>query len=151
MGTRPSNTGSLSMAVHHRRAGGTKWLRNAEAGPLASNQWATKQRSLSYLRRLLIEIWAHESPAGKSLPKLEFGRGWHHLGFFVSYCDGHRYIELARGQRCALILIHEITHALGHRWHSAGFITRYLRLLKKYGRYEIGVLEELAKARRLTL
>lgn len=139
------------MAKHHIRAGGTKWLMNAEAGPLACNQWATRARSLPYLRRVLIEVWGHESPAGKSLPVLDFGRGMHHLGAFVSYCDGHRYIEMANGQRCVLILMHEITHALGHPWHNNGFIRRYLRLLKKYGRYEAGVLDELAAARGIEL
>jgi hypothetical protein len=139
------------MAVHHRRAGGTKWLINAEAGVLSCNAWATQRRTIHFLRRRLIEIWAHESPAGKSMPELVFGKGMWYRDGFVSYCQGHSKIELAPGQRNVLILIHEITHALGHQWHNDGFIRRYLGLLREYGKYEAGVIDELAGARGVKL
>lgn len=135
------------MAIHHRRAGGTKWLINAEAGVLSCNAWATRRRTIHFLRRLLVEIWGHESPAGKSTPELVFGKGMWYRDGFVSYCQGHSKIELARGQRNAMILIHEIVHALGHRWHNDAFIRRYLGLLQKYAKYEAAVIAELAEAR----
>jgi hypothetical protein len=139
------------MAVHHRRAGGTKWLINAEAGVLSCNAWATRKRALHFLRRLLIEIWAHESPAGKSMPELVFGHGMWYRDGFVSFCQGHSKLELAPGQRNALILIHETAHALGYPWHNDGFIRRYLGLLRKYGRYDAAVVNELAESRGLKL
>lgn len=139
------------MAIHHRRAGGTKWLINAEAGVLSCNAWATKPRTIHFLRRLMTEVWAHESPAGKSIPALAFGEGMWYRDGFVSYCQGHSKIELACDQRNVLILIHEVTHALGHRWHNDGFIRRYLGLLRKYGRYDANVIAELAESRRIRL
>lgn len=138
------------MALHHKRAGGTKWLCNADAGPLACNEWALRRRALPFLERRLVEIWAHESPGGKTMPRLTFGPGMVWQGQRVSFCHGHSHIELAAGQRNVRTLIHEITHALGHPWHNNGFIRRYLGLLARYGRYDADLIAEVAASRGLT-
>lgn len=145
------------MAIHHRRASGTRWLIKAEAGPLSLNAWAVKQRDKRFLQRLLVDIWGHESVAGSTMPKLHFGRGMllrrgsAYKDMYVSYCQGRLYIELARGQRNALVLVHEVTHALGYTYHTERFIRRYFRLLARYARYDRQMLIDLARGRGIEL
>jgi len=85
------------------------------------------------------------------MPELVFGKGMWYRDGFVSYCQGHSKIELARGQRNVLILVHEITHALGHQWHNDAFIRRYLGLLCRYAKYDATVIAELARTRGIEL
>jgi hypothetical protein len=69
----------------------------------------------------------------------------------VSYCEGFTKIVLARSQRNVLVLLHELTHALGPCVHGRKFIKLYFRLLQRYGGFARWFLETVAAERGIVL
>lgn len=94
------------------------------------------------LQALGRRIWDAERP-GRTLPVIVAGRGTRHCGVWVSYCHtpvymGEYRIVLARGERTAGVLVHELTHALGFPTHSRRFVKRYFGLLHRYLGWPLG-------------
>lgn len=97
----------------------------------------TCERTMLDLKLFAEEVWEKHGRAGWSCPVLkswnglywkqynsEF-RGW-------SYQFG-REIRLAKRHRNRMVVLHEITHALGFYTHGRGFARRYAQLLVEYG------------------
>ena len=87
------------------------------------------------VRALAVHIWEAER-VPKALPTVVAGRGTPDGGgALVSYCESGR-VELCKGQRNRLVLIHELAHAIGDDReydHGPAFCARYFYLLTKYG------------------
>lgn len=86
--------------------------------------------SIHTLRRLAQRVWK-DVDARVPLPQIVAGRGTPYHGRLYSYYDGTR-IVLARNERQAFVLLHELTHALGHEDHDASFRRQYQQLLRRY-------------------
>lgn len=67
-------------------------------------------------------------------PSIEFGEGMKQgvAGDLTSYCEGRSKIVLVPGQRNKIVLLHELTHALGPVGHGRTFTDMYFRLLLTY-------------------
>lgn len=122
------------MKTPHSRGVETRRLYRFENLSRAYSAYATKPRSLSFLRRLAAAVWLKHGRRGLPVPVIEFGDGTPHGGERVSYCAGYSYINLAQGQRDASVLLHELTHARGHGTHGLGFARKYFDLLVEFGR-----------------
>ncbi len=86
--------------------------------------------SMRTLRRLAHRVW-HEHGKG-SCPEIKAGRGIPFTGTLASYCMGRRLIVLARHHRDKVVLLHELTHALGPVTHGRRFQNLYAELLERY-------------------
>jgi hypothetical protein len=58
----------------------------------------------------------------------------------TSQCYGVGDIFMHPGQYCYAVLLHELVHSMGYRWHTPGFVRKYIYLLTKYGRCNEGPL-----------
>lgn len=100
-------------------------------------QWEAQQYrgrptvAMSRLHALLRRVWRDLCPQ-TPCPVLRAGRGTRYHGRWYSYYDGTE-IVLARNERTVPILLHELTHALGHDVHDAAFRDQYAHLLQRYG------------------
>ena len=91
-------------------------------------------RSMPELRRFAERLWEHAKTArNESMPQIVAGRGYFQNNRWLSYCEGRRRIVLARHERTLLVLIHELTHALGFETHGVRFRRRYFELLEQFG------------------
>lgn len=91
---------------------------------------------MAKLRRIAMKIW-HDlfSTSGRDyypLPNIRAGRGVKYNGYLYSYYEKYYGIVLARNQRNIVILIHELTHALGYDDHDKAFVNQYFKLLRKF-------------------
>lgn len=53
-------------------------------------------------------------------------------GSLYSYYQRYDGIMLARNQRNIVVLIHELTHALGYDDHDSAFVNQYCKLLRLF-------------------
>lgn len=99
------------------------------------------------LRRFAKKVWQ-----GNRIhcPKIIAGKGTLHCGRRVSYCQGQSYIELCRSQRNQLVLLHELTHAMGYSTHGKRFCERYFDLLVRHLGYDMHELLLAAEEFKLT-
>lgn len=93
-----------------------------------------KREPIARLRRLAQRVW-RDQRTRKPLPEIVAGRGTPYHGRLYSYYDGTR-IVLARNERQVFVLLHELTHALGHEDHDSRFRRQYETLLRQYGQLE---------------
>jgi len=101
----------------------------------------TARAPMKQLRRLAFLVWQEHGRKGERCPEVMAGEGLRYGGRALSYCAGRTLIVLAPGQRTVSVLLHELTHALGHGTHGKGFTRRFLELMEQYGRADIGLLE----------
>ena len=140
------------MKAKTRRAAETRWLYRIEREFLqTTNEYASKQRDLPFLERLAHRVWNAEAPAGRKFPSIEFGKGVSYGGSWLSYCLGYTQIVLSKGQRDVLVLLHELTHALGPGVHGPRFVKLYFYLLRKYARFNHDFLQGVAAGRGIVL
>ena len=139
------------MQARTRRAVQTRWLYNAESTVLKGNVYANCDMPMAYLRRLAKRVWDSEAPKGRRFPSIVAGAGLLWQKRFTSYCAGFTEIVLARHHRTVLVLLHEITHALGPCQHGKAFVKLYFRLLERYGRYDPMLLQGVAAQRGIAL
>jgi hypothetical protein len=139
------------MRARHRNARDTRWLYRLEDTTLRYNSYANADRSMSFLREVLERVWEAMAPAGRRKPTLTADRGTLHNGRAVSYCEGFTKIVLARSQRNVLVLLHEITHALGPCLHGRKFVKLYFRLLQRFAGFSRWFLQTLAAERGIVL
>lgn len=96
----------------------------------------TCERTMIDLKLFAEEVWEKHGRKGWKMPEIkawnglfwkqydrEF-RGW-------SYQLG-RTIKLAKRHRNRMVMLHEITHAIGHYTHGRGFVRKYAELLEEY-------------------
>lgn len=133
------------MKEHLRRMVETRRVYKFEASYFREDvtPYASKPRSMLFLRKLAEKVWAKHGRERLSVPKIEVidGAKW-------SECDGYTRITLAtsKNTRGNLphntidVLLHELTHAIGYRTHGRGFIRKYTELLVEYGRCDPGEL-----------
>lgn len=124
----------------HRRAVETRRLYRFEA--VFSRQLpqeVRRDRPIAELRDIAAGVWAGEGQSLAACPRILCGSGVPQNGAWLSYCEGDR-IVLSRAQRTVAVLLHEITHALGHGTHGRDFVSRYVHLLCAYGGCEEGHL-----------
>lgn len=130
------------MKKRYREMVNTRKVYAAEA--LMYEQWEfdelTKQRSLTYLRRLANRIWKGEK-CKVSMPEIRFGSGISHGDSQYSWCDGET-IELVPTQQDILTLIHELVHAIGCDYHNREFVEIQTYLLKKYTKTDKELITE---------
>ena len=128
-------------------ASDTRWLYRLEDKTFRFNRRAVESRSMKSLRSLAQRVWKREAP-NRSLPRIVAGRGAKTKGYALwSFCEGFSYIELARHQRTILVLLHELTHALGPCVHGPKFVRLYFRLLREYAGYSRVFLQGVAAGR----
>lgn len=84
------------------------------------------------LRALARRIWRDRGRRGNRCPLVIAGRGVRFGGQWCSYCLGFSLIVLARHHRNRVVLIHEMTHALGPMTHGNRFQNLYAELLEQY-------------------
>lgn len=119
----------------------TRRLYSFEANSKAISKYAQRNRSLRFLLSVADEVWAKHGRKGRGVPAVAFGEGTPHGASVASYCEGFRYIELVEGQRNVVVLVHELTHAMGYgNPHGNGFVRKYFDLLVEFGRCERGAL-----------
>ena len=139
------------MRARARRARDTRWLYQAERTLLKGNDHANADRPIGYLRSLAKRVWKAEAPEGRRMPSIKATRGMKYGDSLTSFCAGFTEIELARHHRTVLVLLHELTHALGPYQHGAKFVRLYFHLLKKYAGYNRWFLEMVASERGIAL
>ena len=81
------------------------------------------------LRSLARRVWREHGKG--SCPEVRAGRGIPFTGTLASYSMG-RLIVLARHHRDKVVLLHELTHALGPSTHGRRFQNLYAELLERY-------------------
>lgn len=134
-----------------RQAQATRWLYRIESSAFWFNKHANEDRSIHFLRRFAERVWKKEAPAGRRLPTLKATDGLRYGGRFTSFCIGFTHIELARHHRNILVLLHELTHALGPCQHGEKFVKVYFPLLQKYAGFHRDFLQGVAAERNITL
>ena len=87
--------------------------------------------SMGALRSLALRVW-RDYGRGNRPPAVIAGRGIPSNGSLASYCLGSTVIVLARNHRDRVVLLHELTHALGPVTHGNRFQNLYLELLERY-------------------
>lgn len=90
----------------------------------------SKQLPIGKLKLLAARIWKREG-IRRPLPPIVAGKGMRYLGRYYSYFDG-KQVVLARSERRAFVLIHELVHAMGFDYHNSSFVERYFELLFRY-------------------
>lgn len=140
----------MSERTRALRARDTRWLYRVESTALAWNREANRDTPMARLRALARRVWRAEAP-GRPLPRIRAGRGVSSGGALSSYCEGYSEIVLARHHRTPLVLLHELTHALGPATHGARFVRRYFGLLWRYAGYSRWFLQQLAESRGVRL
>lgn len=140
---------STNRRVIARQAAATRWLYRVENELLKYNAYANADMSMKDLRAIAKTIWRAEGPHGRKLPNIVAGRGIkdRKKDTLQSFCEGYSEIVLARHQRTILVLLHELTHAIGPRLHKAKFIRTYFPLLQRYAGYSRWFLQTLADSR----
>ena len=98
-----------------------------------------RDRRIAELRDIAAGVWSGEGRSTATCPTVTCGAGVPQNGAWFSYCEGDR-IVLSRAQRTVGVLLHELTHALGHDTHGKDFVNRYVHLLCAYGGCEEGHL-----------
>ena len=96
------------------------------------DQLPRRPAGIRSLRRLARRIWRAYHRRGNRCPAVIAGRGIPSNGTLASYCLGYTEIVLARQHRNRMVLIHEMTHALGPRTHGIRFQNLYAELLDRY-------------------
>ena len=140
------------MKAKSRRAAETRWLYRIEREFLhTTNDYANRTVSMKRLNRLAKRVWENEAPKGRRFPTIEAGKGVYYGDAWLSYCMGYTEIVLARGQRTILVLLHELTHALGPCVHGPKFVRLYFYLLRKYARFNQDFLQGVAAGRGIVL
>lgn len=141
------------MSIQHQRASETRWLYRLENTALKYNRSANADRSIFYLRRMAERVWRREAPANRRLPDIYATDGLWDKGIqrYTSFCLGYTHIELARHHRTVLVLLHELTHALGPCHHNARFVKLYFDLLNKYAGFSRWFLQGLAAERNILI
>lgn len=139
------------MKAKTRRAAETRWLYRMESTMLKSNTYANCDMPIEYLRRLAKRVWDAEAPPGRKLPTITAGAGVSWGGQATSYCEGFTEIVIARHHRTVLVLLHELTHALGPCVHGPKFVRLYFYLLRKYARFHEDLLQGVAAGRGIVL
>lgn len=139
------------MRAKTRRARETRWLYQAERTLLKGNARAHEDRPIEYLRRLARRVWRAEAPQGRKMPTVKAARGMKYGGSLTSFCYGFTEIELARHHRSVLVLLHELTHALGPCVHGPKFVRLYFHLLHRYAGYNRWFLQMVAAERGIVL
>lgn len=139
------------MKARARRARATRWLYRVEATAFKYNSYANEPRSINFLRTLAARVWKAEAPKGKRMPTIKATNGLRYGGVYTSFCIGFTHIELARHHRNILVLLHELTHALGPCQHGPRFVQRYFPLLWKYANYNRFFLQGVAAERNIVL
>lgn len=134
------------MHARNRRAADTRWLYRLEDETFRFNRHATADRPIGSLRRLAARVWRAEAP-GRRMPEVVASHGLRWGGRLTSFCEGFSRIELARHHRSVLVLLHELTHALGPCVHGPRFVRLYFRLLHQYAGYSRWFLQGIASAR----
>lgn len=92
-----------------------------------------KDLSMKVLRRYASKIWKVYG-GRKPLPTIVAGEGVWYMGHMYSFCqeiNGVIRIELSRGQRSIITLVHELVHALGYDEHDRRFSKKELAILEK--------------------
>ena len=150
----------MSKSSAARRGHATRWLYQQEARVLKFNKEAMRRRPIEELRAIARKIWKVEGSKRK-LPNIYATNGlwdakapWDNRkqkGKWTSFCLGYSHIELARHHRTLLVLIHELTHALGPCIHGPRFVSLYFRLLHKYAGYNRWFLQFVAAERNITI
>ena len=107
------------------------------------NEAGSKARPLYWLQELALSIWFENNRHKRRwrCPEVAFGPGVFWCGQYQSYCLGNSYVELALGQRNAIVLIHEMTHVLGPGLHNRNFCHLNFDLLERYLGYDKTELE----------
>jgi len=96
---------------------------------------STSEMSMGALRRLAERVWAKESLTYLPCPAIVAGAGIRSGGVLVSYFHWYSWrIVLTRDARVPVVVLHELTHALGYLEHGPAFMKTYMRLLATYGR-----------------
>lgn len=139
------------MRARHRNASDTRWLYRLEDETLRYNSFANADRSMKFLRALVDKVWAAEAPAGRRKPTIRADDGVIYNGKAYSFCLGFTDIILARSQRNVLVLLHELTHALGPCVHGKKFIKLYFGLLRRHAGYHRWFLQNIAAERGIVL
>ena len=96
-------------------------------------KFASRPRSLAYLRRLAAVVWAKHGK-GRPMPAIAA------TDLPYSFCDGAS-IGLAKAENTRTniphntidVLLHELTHAVGFGTHGKGFTRKYAQFLVQYG------------------
>lgn len=135
------------LKVKAKRGSDTRWMYFKEANDMRCNKEAYRSLPMDELRAIAWKIWKKEAPKGRKFPNIAAARGVVYCGALCSYCMGYTTIKLARHHRNPLVLIHELTHALGPTYHGKYFVRRYFPLLKKYAGFDGTFLEALAAER----
>lgn len=96
------------------------------------------QLPMKEVRALALRIWRGEGRDMRRLPKIITGKKLRYLGRWCSYCDydNKREIVLVYRHCKALVLVHELVHAMGFFDHDRPFLLRYFHLLEKYCGYK---------------
>ncbi len=139
------------MARKSRTASDTRWLYRIESSLFANNEYANEERPIESLRRLARRVWKAEAQPGRKFPSIKTGDGCKVRGGWTSYCMGYTQIVLARRHRDILVLLHELTHALGPCVHGSKFVKLYFYLLRKYARFDESFLQGVAAGRGIVL
>lgn len=104
-----------------------------------------KSKLVKFAERVWAEMTAHR-PKNYACPLIVYGKGWPVGTGRASYCEGRSRVELVRGQRNKMILLHEIAHALGPVNHGDRFVQVYFDLLSRFTRISRKWLLECAAA-----
>lgn len=122
------------------RASDTRWLYRLEDETFRFNRFANTERSMDYLRRFANRVWRSVGTS-RQIPTIRSVDGG------TSWCQGYSQIRLCRGHRNILVLLHELTHALGPCVHGPRFVKLYFRLLHEWAGYSRPFLEGVAAGR----
>lgn len=139
------------MKAKTRQAQATRWLYRQERTSFKFNSYANSDRPMGFLKKLAERVWKKEAPQGRRMPEIRGLDGLRYGGRFTSYCMGFTDIVIARHHRNVLVLLHELTHALGPCHHGEKFVKVYFRLLNKYAGYHKWFLQGVAAERNIAI
>jgi len=113
---------------------------------MALPEFTRRGCTLTTLRELAAKVWARYGRKGLPVPSITFGPGIPHGNYRASWAEGYSKIELMPGQRNRMVLLHELTHTLGHSTHGKGFVRKYIRLLTEFAQCDESVVRQGMKS-----
>jgi len=120
------------ISLPHRRGVMTRRVYRFEEKYLSTLKELNKQRSLRELTAVAESLWKKYYRGKRKMPTIRFGAGDCSLGYPLSYTEGYSTIELCPGQQNLMVMIHELTHAIGPSQHGIAFTRAYVNILDDF-------------------
>lgn len=96
------------------------------------------QLPLKQLIDFASDFWDHEGRSFMYFPTIKFGKGMRHRKGYISFADlNNNYIELIKGERDKITMLHEMLHVVGFPYHNSDFFKAQIHYLHLFCDFDL--------------